>query len=163
MNETAQVRRLHHVSLSTHDLQRALAFYCDVLGGEVAHEFRNDSGELYGVFVHHGHGTFIELFRDEGAAASLPGRFRHLAFEVEDIAAAANSLGAKGYTPTIRRGRTDKVLQLFVDDADGNKIELQQHDEQSALKQYLAKHRGTHVRPASRIWAWLRWHSKRPV
>jgi len=149
------VLRLHHVSLGTPDLPRALAFYRDLLGGEVAHEFRNDAGELYGVFVHHGHGTFVELFRDEGAAASQPGRFRHLAFEVADIEAAAASLRAKGYTPTVRRGRTDSVLQLFVDDADGNTVELQQHDEQSALTRYLAKRRSSRRRPAGRIWALL--------
>jgi catechol 2,3-dioxygenase-like lactoylglutathione lyase family enzyme len=138
MTASARVLRLHHVSLGTPDLPRALEFYRDHLGGQLAHEFRNDDGELYGVFVHHGDGTFVELFHDGDAGEELSGRFRHLAFEVEDIEAAAARLRSMGYAPTVRRGRTDKVLQLFIDDPDGNRVELQQHDEQSVLTRYLA-------------------------
>jgi glyoxylase I family protein len=138
MTASLRVLRLHHVSLSTPDLPRALAFYRDHLGGQLAHEFRTDAGELYGVFLHHGDGTFIELFHQDNAGAGDPSRFRHLAFEVEDIEAAAASLRSRGYAPTVRRGRTDKVLQLFIDDPDGNRVELQQHDEQSALTRYPA-------------------------
>jgi glyoxylase I family protein len=155
MTANQGVLRLHHVSLSTPDLQSALAFYRDLLGGEVAHEFRNEAGELYGAFVHCGHGTFVELFQDAVAVSSQPSRFRHLSFEVEDIEAAAARLRSKGYTPGIRRGRTDQVLQLFIDDADGNKVELQQHDEQSALKQYLTKNIKPRGWPAVRVWALL--------
>ena len=133
-----RILRLHHVSLGTKDLPRALAFYRDHLGGQLAHEFRTDAGELYGAFVHHGDGTFIELFRQDDAGEAPAGRFRHLAFEVEDIEAAAASLRSRGYASTVRRGRTDQVLQLFIDDPDGNRVELQQHDEQSALTHFLA-------------------------
>jgi catechol 2,3-dioxygenase-like lactoylglutathione lyase family enzyme len=130
-----------------------LEIYRDHLGGEVAHEFRNEAGELYGAFIHHGDGTFVELFREVDAAGNHRGRFRHLAFEVEDIEAAAASLRQRGYAPTVRRGRTDKVLQLFVTDRDGNGIELQQHDRQSALTQFLSRRMRPRRGPV--IWALL--------
>lgn len=137
---TGETLRLHHVSLSTSDLPRAIAFYRDALGGEVAHEFRNENGKLYGAFIHCGNGSFIELFH---AAAFVPsGRLRHLSFEVADIEAAAAHMRELGYAPAVRRGRTDKVLQFFIHDPDGNEIELQQHDGQSALTWFLNQRTG---------------------
>ena len=131
------VKRLHHVSLSTSNLASQVAFYCDVLGGTVAHEFRNDTNELYGVFVYFGNGSFIEIFNDPGVARVEKPAFRHLALEVDDINAAAQFLRSKGYRPKVKRGRTDQVLQCFIEDADGNIVELQQHDEKSALSRFL--------------------------
>lgn len=134
---TGGTLRLHHVSLSTSDLPRAIAFYRDALGGEVVHEFRNESGKLYGVFIHCGNGSFMELFHDAAAPSASSSRVRHISFEVADIEAAAVHMRELGYAPTVRRGRTDKVLQFFIHDPDGNEVELQQHDDQSALTQFL--------------------------
>jgi catechol 2,3-dioxygenase-like lactoylglutathione lyase family enzyme len=133
--------RLAHVSLGTADLARAVRFYCDVLGAEVAHEFRNDKGERYGVFLHVGEGTFIEMFIDAVAAGSLSSRFRHLCFEVADVEATAEQLTSIGYLPNVRRGRTDGILQFFIEDPDGNRIEFQQHDERSVLHPFLVANR----------------------
>lgn len=129
--------RLTHASFGTADLDRAIEFYQDVLGGEVAHEFRNDTGERYGVFLHLGESTFIELFRDVNVATARTCTFRHVCFDVSDIEALADHLRKHGFSPIIRRGRTDGILQLFIEDADGNKIEFQEHDEHSALRRFL--------------------------
>jgi catechol 2,3-dioxygenase-like lactoylglutathione lyase family enzyme len=137
------VLRLGHLSLGTPDLPRAVAFYTEVLGLEVAHEFRNDKGERYGVFIHAGSGSFIELFNDDRAADdhaadhAVVGRFRHFCLEVADIHGAAERLARLGHSTPIRRGRTDGILQLFLHDPDGNMIELQEHDEQSALHRFV--------------------------
>ncbi|HZL59485.1 MAG TPA: VOC family protein [Stellaceae bacterium] len=134
-----QPLRLAHVSLSTPDLACAIRFYCDVLGAEIAHEFRNDKGELYGAFLHVGEGTFIELFNDPAVSGAEASRFRHLCFEVTDIEAMAEHLRHLNYVLNIRRGRTDGILQFLIEDADGNKIEFQQHDERSTLRPFLPK------------------------
>lgn len=42
------LKRLSHVCLSARDPARTIAFYRDVLGCAVAHEFHNGVGELYG-------------------------------------------------------------------------------------------------------------------
>jgi catechol 2,3-dioxygenase-like lactoylglutathione lyase family enzyme len=137
MNELGVIR-LHHVSLTTADLPRALSFYCGMLGGEVAHEFRNDAGDLYGAFIYHGNGTFVELFCGD-AGDGPAGRLRHLCFEVADIEAAATRLRGKGYAIVVKRGRTDRVLQFFIEDADGNVVEFQQHDVESALRGFASR------------------------
>lgn len=131
------LKRLSHVCLSARDPARTIAFYQDVLGCAVAHEFRNDAGELYGAMLHCGDGTFIELFRDAVATTS-GGPFRHLCFEVVDIEAAASQLRVSGFECNVRRGRTDRVLQFFIHDPDGTMIEFHEHDAESALRPWVA-------------------------
>jgi len=38
-----------------------------------------------------------------------------------------------GLQAEVRRGRTDRILQFFVNDPDGNMVEFQQHDRESVL------------------------------
>ena len=132
MAEPLVITRLSHACLGSADLARTVGFYCELFGCTVAHEFRTDAGELYGVFLACHNGTFLEFFKAESVVGQ-GGLFRHLCFQVEDITAAAERLRSAGLHPEIRRGRTDRVLQCFVQDPDGTRIELQQHDEQSVL------------------------------
>jgi glyoxylase I family protein len=140
------LKRLSHVCLGVADIDASVAFYGDVLGAETAHEFRNDAGERYGVMLACGGGTFIELFRRRAPGACATGEpdggFRHLCFEVADIAAAAERLSPFLKETTIRRGRTDRILQFFVHDPDGNTVEFHQHDEESVLTPWLPEATG---------------------
>ena len=132
-----RIKRLSHVSLSSRDLAATERFYVDVMGFEIAHEFRDPAGERYGFFLHAGGGTYIECFLGEPAAAAA-GAFRHMCFEVDDIAGFAARLKAHGIADVVpRRGRTDRVLQLAFTGPDGIEVEIHQHDEQSALKPFL--------------------------
>lgn len=130
------LKRLSHVCLGSTDLLRTLGFYRDVLGCEVAHEFRNPEGELYGVFLACRNGTFIEFFKDDKTEAA-GGLFRHVSFEVENIEGMADIARRHGFKPDVRRGRTDHILQFFINDPDGNMLEFQQHDTQSVLYSLL--------------------------
>jgi catechol 2,3-dioxygenase-like lactoylglutathione lyase family enzyme len=131
------VKRLSHACLSARNLATTERFYVEVMGCKVVHEFRNAAGERYGFFLHAGDGTFMEFFQKADAGAD-EGVFRHLCFEVDDIEAFARHLADRGYDDvTIKRGRTDRILQCFIRDPDGVMIELQQHDEQSALLPYV--------------------------
>ena len=133
------LERLSHASLSARDLARTERFYVDVLGCKVAHEFRNAAGERYGMFLHAGDGTFLEFFQKPDAPCE-EGLFRHLCFEVDDIEAFARHLAGHGFADVkVTRGRTDRILQCFILDPDGTKIEFQQHDEQSALAPYVKR------------------------
>ena len=114
-----------------------VAFYCEHLGCRIAHEFVNDAGFRYGVFLGVGHGTFLELFHtDESAPAT--NRFRHLAFEVDDVHERAAYFASLGHAPEVRRGRTDGALQFWITDPDGNELELCQYDEESVQHAFLA-------------------------
>lgn len=134
------LKRLSHVCLGSTDLSRTISFYCDVLGCEVAHEFRNPAGKLYGVFLACRNGTFIEFF-NEDQPKPAGGLFRHLSFEVHSIDAMAEVARRHGFEPEVRRGRTDRILQFFINDPDGNMLEFQQHDPQSVLYPLLPENR----------------------
>ncbi len=132
-----QIKRLSHVSLSTRDLAATERFYVDVMGFEVAHEFRNVAGERYGFFLHAGGGTFLEFFQKPDASHN-DGLFRHICFETDDIEAFAARVRLHGIVDfTIRRGRTDEILQFFFHDPDGTQVEIQQHDDESVLKPFI--------------------------
>jgi catechol 2,3-dioxygenase-like lactoylglutathione lyase family enzyme len=130
------LKRLSHASFGSTDLPRTIAFYRTMLGCEVAHEFKNSAGEVYGVFLDCRNGTFLEFFSEQAPKPS-GGLFRHICFEVDDLDAAAVRFRAGGYDIEIKRGRTDGILQFFVRDPDGTVIELQQHDNESVLSRYV--------------------------
>lgn len=133
------LKRLSHASFGSTDLQRTVTFY-RALGCEVAHEFKNAAGEVYGVFLDCRNGTFLEFF-NEPAPKPEGGLFRHISFEVEDLEAMAARFRAEGFEARIKRGRTDRVLQFFVHDPDGILIEFQQHDAESLLLAYVGAKR----------------------
>jgi catechol 2,3-dioxygenase-like lactoylglutathione lyase family enzyme len=134
------IKRLSHVCLSSRNLDATERFYVDVMGFKIVHEFRNAAGERYGFFLDAGGGTFLEFFNkpDAGREEAL---FRHLCFEVDDIEAFAAHARAHGFSDvSIKRGRTDHILQCFITDPDGTPVELQQHDAQSVLMPYVTGH-----------------------
>jgi len=132
------LKQLSHVCLGSTDLARTVGFYGDLLGCRVVHEFRNAAGDLYGLFLLVRNGTFLEFFL-EREPKGKGGLYRHLCFEVESIEAMAERMRKAGYAAEIRRGRTDRVLQFFIEDPDGNTVEFQEHDPQSVLYPYVAK------------------------
>ena len=134
------VRRLSHVCLGATDVPRTVRFYADLLGATVVHEFRSPENLLYGVFLAVGGDSFLEFFLQREAVPP-GGLFRHFCFQVEDIEAMAAHAATLGFTPEIRRSRSDGVLQFWVSDPDDNAIEFHQYDEQSAHYPFL-KDRG---------------------
>lgn len=134
------LKRLSHACLGSTNLPKTIAFYRELIGCEVAHEFRNAAGELYGVFLSCRNGTFLEFFNEQQPKPP-GGLFRHLCFEVDNIEDMAAAARKRGLTVEIKRGRTDHILQFFVHDPDGNMIEFQQHDRQSVLYPLLPENR----------------------
>lgn len=135
------LKRLSHASFGSTDLPRTVAFYRSMLDCEVAHEFKDAVGQVYGVFLSCRDGTFLEFFNEQ-APKPPGGLFRHICFEVDDLEAAAARFRAAGYQFEIKRGRTDRILQFFVHDPDGMMIEFQQHDAESILLPYVRGDRG---------------------
>ena len=134
------LKRLSHACLGSTNLPRTIAFYRELVGCQVAHEFRNAAGELYGVFLSCRNGTFLEFFNEQQPKPP-GGLFRHLCFEVDDVEDMAAVARRHGLTAEIKRGRTDHILQFFIHDPDGNMVEFQQHDRQSVLYPLLPEYR----------------------
>lgn len=129
------IGKLSHLCFGTRRLETMVSFYRETLGFELAHEFLNDGGERYGVFLHVGGGTFLELFNHQSGRSS-GGMFRHYCLEVEDLEVTAERLLKKGIHLDIDRGRSDATLRAELIDPDGNVIELHQIDAESALNEY---------------------------
>ena len=119
----SRVLALHHVSLLVSDTQRALEFYCGVLGLEL------DAGRPDLGFP----GAWLEVGAQQihlialadppvpGAAARHGGRDRHLALQVTGLDSIRSLLQARGIGYTLSRsGRR----ALFCRDPDGNAVEL---------------------------------------
>lgn len=132
------LKKLSHVSFFTSKLKETIEFYCKLIGCRVVHEFKNKNGDVYGVFLYANNGTFIEFFYKETVSREKS-NFDHICFEVEDIEKIGEKFETNGYAVQIKRGKTDNVLQFFVDDPNNIKIEFHQHDKQSKFYKLLAK------------------------
>lgn len=124
------MKQIAHVCFGTRDLSKTISFYKENFEAEIIHEFRNAQDELYGVFLQIAGGFCLEFFnvQDEPNAGNV---FRHFCIEVDDINAAAEKFSSKGFKVEVRRGRTDKTLQFWIQDSNGVQIEFQEYDSES--------------------------------
>jgi len=130
------IKGIAHACYTVKDLKRAIRFYCDVLKLKQAFEFRDESGRLYGVYIHVGGRNFIELFEGEVAGLKGTGSYRHLCLEVDDIEAAVKGLRGQGIEVSDPKMGRDGSWQAWLADPDRNQIELHQYTTES--KQEIA-------------------------
>ena len=117
----AGIAMIQHVSLDVDDLERAMWFYCEVLG---LHPIdRPASLGDNGAWLALGSGTQLHLVQSESFEAPRTGQ--HLAFQVDDVDAVIERIRGAGADPTdafdIGAGR-----QSFLRDPAGNLVELNQ-------------------------------------
>lgn len=128
-----EIKRLDHLVLRVQDLQRAVAFYRDVLGCTVARE-----RPTLGMVHLHAGSSMIDLVSVEGAlgsrggpAAGAQGRnLEHLCLRIEpfDEAALREHLKMHGVAVdgqvSSNLGAEGDGLSLYLRDPDGNGVEL---------------------------------------
>jgi catechol 2,3-dioxygenase len=118
--------RIGHVHLKVSNLEKALAFYRDLLGFEVMQHYGDAAVFLSAGGYHHHIGLNTWYSKDAGPApGSAPGLF-HAAIlypEKKDLAIILKRLIEAGYPLT---GASDHgvSLALYLDDPDGNGVEL---------------------------------------
>ena len=115
------VKRAHHVSISVSDIEKARAFYGELLG--LAEVERPDFG-FPGAWYAAGDVQLHLIETPTGTKQSEPTPnpiAGHTAFEIEDYEAVRNELKAKGLE-LLETGA--QVGQIFVHDPDRNVIEL---------------------------------------
>jgi len=126
------IKRLGHICLGVSSLPDMINFYEKYCDCKIVHEFINPQNERYGVMLRVANSaTFIELFQDNNINKSNNHSFRHLSFQVDDINIIKTMLENIGDDITVYRGKTDKILQCWCNDPDGNKVEFTQFDELS--------------------------------
>jgi len=129
------IKGIAHACYTVSDMEATLAFYCEGLGLQKAFDYRDEQGHLYGAYVYVGGRTFVEFFEGELAERAEKQAYSHLCLEVDDLEATVAELEAKGISTTpIKRGK-DRSYQSWINDPDGNRIEL--HDYTPESKQTL--------------------------
>jgi catechol 2,3-dioxygenase-like lactoylglutathione lyase family enzyme len=121
------VQALDHIVLNVADVERSLAWYCDVLGlpGERVEEWR--AGRTFFPSVRIDASTIIDLFAAERSGENL----NHFCVVVApcDLQAVADS-GRFDVVdgPAKRWGARGDGTSLYVRDPDGNTVELRCYD-----------------------------------
>ena len=122
--------RILHTMLRVGDLDRSLAFYCDVLGMKLLRRTDYPSGEFTLAFVGYGAESdtaVLELTHNWGRASyTLGDAYGHVALGVDDIYATCEAIRAKGGKITREPGpmKHGTTVIAFVEDPDGYKVEL---------------------------------------
>ena len=120
-----------HVCFVVSDLDASIAFYCDQLGLKHAFDFIRDDGERFGVYIHAGERTFIELFIGELGEPADGQSYRHICLEVDDIESTVAELRSRGVEVTDPSRGSDRSWQAWLADPDGNRIELHHYTPES--------------------------------
>jgi lactoylglutathione lyase len=122
--------RMLHTMLRVGDLERSLAFYCNVLGMTLLRRQDYPDGRFTLAFVGYGSErdhTVIELTHNwDTSAYDLGTGFGHIALGVEDIHATCDGLRARGARIVREPGpmKHGTTVIAFVEDPDGYRIEL---------------------------------------
>jgi catechol 2,3-dioxygenase-like lactoylglutathione lyase family enzyme len=133
------LKALAHVCFRVRDLDASIDFYVGKLGMEHAFDFINDQGERFGVYLHVGGRSFVELFRAEPGEPEKPRSWQHICLEVEDVKAAVQQLRAAGLEVTDPNLGSDGSWQAWLQDPDGNRIELHSYTPESKQLPHLRK------------------------
>ncbi len=119
------ITALAHSCFTVRDLETSIAFYCDALGLTPAFDFIDEHGKRFGVYLHIGGRSFIELFQADVVTPPAPAQsFRHICLEVDDINATVAEMQARGVTVSPVSMGSDHSWQAWLTDPDGNAIEL---------------------------------------
>lgn len=122
--------RLLHTMIRVGDLDKSLAFYCDVLGMQLLRRKDYPDGRFTLAFVGYGdeaNNSVIELTHNwDTAQYDIGTGFGHLAIEVENAARACEQVGQRGGKVVREAGpmKHGTTVIAFVEDPDGYKIEF---------------------------------------
>lgn len=122
--------RILHTMIRVGDLDRAIAFYCDVLGMRLLRRKDYPEGRFTLAFVGYreeSESAVIELTHNwDTAGYDLGDGFGHIAIEVEDAYATCDEIRRRGGNVVREAGpmKHGTTVIAFVEDPDGYRIEL---------------------------------------
>ena len=139
---TKRIMHIAEVGLSVKDLPRSVAFYQEVLGLETVRAYPTmvflKAGELDSPLGHGGHPQLLVLFDRQAQLDIALSTFDHIAFEIplEHFQAERERLQGQGLEVSERIWRGEYVWlggrSSFLDDPDGNNVELIARDPNAA-------------------------------
>jgi lactoylglutathione lyase len=132
-----------HVAIKVKDLDASLDFYRERLGFPEMLRLKNDDGSTWLVYLRITDDHYLEIFPGaEGDRA--PGwnanGVNHMCFTIDDLDATTARINAAGIklTAEIKEG-LDGNRQAWIEDPDGNRIELMEMDPNSLQLQAIAR------------------------
>jgi lactoylglutathione lyase len=125
------IKRIAHTAFTVADMEKAMGFYCGVLGFSKAFSLADDKGNPWIEYIKISDGQFIELFYGNPSANGSQS-YSHLCLEVDDINEVAEAIKAKGAVLDVEPNQgKDLNWQCWVRDPDGNRIEFMQMNPES--------------------------------
>ena len=117
-NDAIRLKSVNHLTYNVSNKERALRFWEDVLGvKQIPSQVNLD----HVIWLQLPSGAMVHLV-ETSEAPSAPSH--HGAFEVDDIDAAAKAIQGKGVETTDITTRNDGQRNFFINDPDGNRIEI---------------------------------------
>lgn len=126
--------RMMHTMLRVTDLDRTLAFYCEVLDMKLIRRKDYPEGRFTLAFVGYGDerdSTVLELTHNwDTKAYEMGGAYGHIAIGVDDVYAACDRIRARGGKIVREAGpmKGGRTVIAFIEDPDGYKVELLQDE-----------------------------------
>lgn len=115
-----------HVCFFVADKEKEADFYCNQLGLKRMFEQNFPNTEASAIYVRIAPGQFLELIGNFPAGEKSKFGFGHLCLHVGDIYAAHRELTEKGLKPTAVEMGAAKCLKFYLDDPEGNTLEIMQ-------------------------------------
>ena len=120
-----------HACFTVSDLDASIHFYRDQLGLKPAFDFRREDGTRFGLYLHLGGRTFIELFQGQLGERAEGQSYKHICLEVDDIESTVAELRARGVEVSDPKLGSDQSWQAWITDPDGNRMELHAYTAES--------------------------------
>lgn len=120
-----------HACFTVSDLDQSIHFYQDLLGLKPAFDFRREDGTRFGLYLHLGGRSFIELFQGQLGDRVEGQSYRHICLEVDDIESTVATLRERGVEVSDPKLGGDQSWQAWITDPDGNRIELHAYTDAS--------------------------------
>jgi lactoylglutathione lyase len=138
-----------HIALKVWDLDRSLDFYVNRLGFAEMMRLSKDDGSLWLVYLRISDSQFLEIFpgADSDRSPGWDGNaISHVCLEVDDLDRVVDDIEKAGIALTIaKKTSADRNRQAWIEDPDGNRIELMQMHPQSLEIQAIRRlHGGGH-------------------
>ncbi len=115
------IQGMNHFTVLTSDLDVTLAFYCDLLG---LRSGPRPPFDFPGAWLYSGSQAVLHVVAGRSLPHQAAGVIDHMAFSAQGLADTVAQLRAKGIGHDLRRLPGSGQWQLFFNDPDGARVEL---------------------------------------
>jgi len=134
------IKQYAHLCIISTNAANLVTFYNEMLGLPTKFTMKNNDGVEFGYYIDCGGTTFLEIF-DRDLKCKMWGgtpddltkgnTYSHFCLQVTDLSALRDELIAKGVDVTSIVEGMDHSNQAWIDDPDGNRIELMEYTARS--------------------------------